>query len=308
MIQIWHITQNANEEIHLRDQSSLDAITRQLPDGYYSTFRTYAECSRVLGLKAHLRRLYEPISHADVNAASLRPHPHLHLRQVQVSIKLRASLILLLEPYRPNEARVRVMMTQQGQVYVAIEPLKHLPHEIYENGVRVITTEVRRHSPRLKSMAFIGASDSERKHLAQEGIFEALLVKNGRILEGMTSNFFYVIDPRAERASTAFVAKNAPHSAQRGVLCTTQRDILLGVTRRTVIRVARGRGLEVRYRPLKRDQLSVTEEAFITSSSRGIVPVVQIDDVKVGEGRVGAITRLLMSAYNEYVLKHAEKI
>ena len=44
----------------------------------------------------------------------------------------------------------------------------------------------------LKSTAFIGVSDAERKHIAQEGIFEALLVKDGEILEGMTSNFFYV--------------------------------------------------------------------------------------------------------------------
>jgi branched-chain amino acid aminotransferase len=50
------------------------------------------------------------------------------------------------------------------------------------------------------------------------------------------------------------------------------------------------------------------KEAFITSSSRGIVPVVQIDDVKVGRGRVGSTTKLLMKAYEEYVLNHAEKI
>jgi len=50
------------------------------------------------------------------------------------------------------------------------------------------------------------------------------------------------------------------------------------------------------------------KEAFITSSSRGIVPVVQIDDVRVGQGRVGQITKLLMKAYEVYVLKHAERI
>jgi len=64
----------------------------------------------------------------------------------------------------------------------------------------------------------------------------------------------------------------------------------------------------VRYRPLELDQLPAVKEAFITSSSRGIVPVIQIDDMTVGQGRVGRTTKLLTKAYDEYVLKHAEKI
>jgi branched-chain amino acid aminotransferase len=92
------------------------------------------------------------------------------------------------------------------------------------------------------------------------------------------------------------------------VLFTAQRDILLGVTRTMVIRAARGRGVAVKYQPLKLSQLPAAKEAFITSSSRGIVPVIQIDEVKVGQGSPGKITKLLMSAYDEYVLKHAEKI
>ena len=273
MIRIWNITSKQNIELGLTDSSSLNTVTRQLPDGYYSTFRTYDGCRRVLGLKAHLRRLYDPVASPNVSASFLR-------RQLNP----------LLEHFLPDEARVRVIMTKQGQVYVAAELLKLLSNEIYENGVRVETTEIHRDSPRLKSTAFIGASNSERKHIAQEGIFEALLVKNGKILEGMTSNFFYVL--RTESAA----------------VYTARRGILLGVTRRTVLHLARGRGVEVRYQPLKLDHLSAVDEAFITSSSRGVVPVRQIDEVTVGQGRPGQITRMLRSAYDEYVLKHAEKI
>jgi branched-chain amino acid aminotransferase len=185
-----------------------------------------------------------------------------------------------------------------GEVYIAIEPLKPLPREVYEKGVRVETTEIERDRPRVKSTAFIGQSDEERKNIAQKGIFEALLVKNGRILEGMTSNFFYV-RPSSIRAPRVF---------QGARLYTAQRDILLGVTRRTVIRVARGRGVEVRYSALKLDQVSAVSEAFITSSSRGIVPVVQIDEVKVGEGKAGEVTKQLSAAYEAYVLRKAERI
>lgn len=296
MIRAWKITKTKPDELRLDDNSSLDAVTRQLPEGYYSTFRTFDGCTRVLGLKSHLQRL----------------------PGVDVSL-LRRNLIQLLEPYRADEARVRVMKTRQGQVFVGIEPLKPLPREVYEKGVCVETTTIQRSDPRAKSTTFIAESDEERKHIAQVGIFEALLVKNGRILEGMTSNFFYILAERSEErllrraqskrgASTAGLTITSP-SAQRGtILYTAQRGVLLGVTRRTVIRVARGRGIEVRYSPLRLDQLSAAREAFITSSSRGIVPVVQIDDVTVGEGRVGEVTKELSAAYEAYVLQKAEKI
>jgi branched-chain amino acid aminotransferase len=283
MINLFRLGKSQASPVKLPDMSSLDAITRQLPDGYYSTFRTYSGGTRVIGLSAHLHRL------PDVDGSALR-----------------RSLIQLLEPYRPGEERIRVLETKQRHVYVAIEPLKLLPRDVYEKGVRVETTSIQRINPREKSTTFISASNDERNHIAQAGIFEALLVKDGKILEGMTSNFFYVL--RAERASTALVARTAPHSAQRGILYTAQKNILLGVTRTMLIRAARGRGVDVRYRALELSQLRTVKEAFITSSSRGVVPVIQIDDVRVGQGRVGRVTKELIRAYAEYVNRRAEKI
>ena len=271
MMQAWQITQTQNIKLELQ-AASLDEVTRQLPDpdGFYSTFRTFAGCTRVLGLTAHLRRLYEPVTASDVSESFLR-------RQ----------LLTLLEPCRPAEARVRLMMTKQGQVYIAIEFLIPLPREVYENGVGVETTELHRDHPQLKSTSFIMVSASEKKHIAQAGIFEALLVKDGKILEGMTSNFFYV---------------------KHNVLYTAQEDILLGITRQTVIEVARGRGVAVEYEPLEWNHLTDVDETFITSSSRGIVPVVQIDQVAIGQGRPGPITVELSAAYDQYVIENAEKI
>lgn len=280
-ISIWHVTQQSNQPVSLQDLSSLDAVTRQLPDGYYSTFRTFDQCRRVLGLRAHLRRLYGPVSSPEVSAPLLR-----------------RELYSLLEPYRPGEARVRLIMTRQGALYAALEALKPLSREVYEKGVRAETTSLQRFQPRLKSTSFIGRSDSERKHIAREGIFEALLVKDEKILEGMTSNFFYVVGRDTLRVRCGIL----PY------IGTARNDILLGVTRKTVIDIARGRGVEVKYQPLKRDQRAAASEAFITSSSRGIVPVIQIDEAMIGPGTPGPITKELMTAYEAYVMEKGERI
>ena len=273
-IKLWELSANTGEKkIILPQMSTLDVITRQLPSGYYSTFRTFDEGKRVLGLQAHLRRLYKPAAVQNIRVTVDADKLRQHLRD------------LLLD--RRNEARVRVIMTEEGQVYIAIEALKLLPPEIYLHGVKTVTTDVRRESPRLKSTAFISASQSKRTELSRSNIFEAFLVRNGFILEGMTSNFFYI---------------------KGGVLGTARKNILLGVTRRTVLRVARGSGLNIDYRPLKREQTPALSEAFLTSSSRGIVPIIQIDDKVVGEGVPGSVTRNLIDGYRTYVMQHAESI
>jgi branched-chain amino acid aminotransferase len=261
-ISVWRITAAQNIQLET-DASSLDEVTRRLPEGYFSTFRTLGGGRRVLGLSAHLRRLYDPVPTPQVNEPFLR-------RQLSA----------LLEPYRPKEARLRVVMTRSGEVYVALEPFLHLPQEIYENGVAVETTELQREDPRLKSTAFIGRSVWERDHIAQAGVFEALLVKDRKILEGMTSNFFYVAQ-----------VDKLPY------LGTAGEEILLGITRETVIELAHQEGLKVEYKPLRLDGIEAVQEAFITSSSRGIVPVVEIDTIPIGQGRPGPITQRLIAAY-----------
>jgi branched-chain amino acid aminotransferase len=286
-MQIWRITPTRNIPLDM-EASSLDEVTRRLPDGYYSTFRTFGECGRVLGLTEHLRRLYDPVSTAEVGEPFLR-------RQLSV----------LLEPYRPGEARVRAMMTKEGQVYLAIEPLKPWPREIYEKGVRVETTELQREQPRLKSTAFIGRSETERVHIAREGIFEALLVKDGKILEGMTSNFFYVGQVDRERRAKQ---RQSPKRDNLPYLSTAREDVLLGITRDTVIELARNEGVEVEYQPLRLDEIETVQEAFITSSSRGIVPVIKIDEVSIGQGSPGPITQRLIAAYEPYVMVASEQI
>jgi branched-subunit amino acid aminotransferase/4-amino-4-deoxychorismate lyase len=50
------------------------------------------------------------------------------------------------------------------------------------------------------------------------------------------------------------------------------------------------------------------DEAFLTSSSRGIVPIIKIDDVTIGQGSPGQTTRQLMAAYETHVIENAEKI
>jgi branched-chain amino acid aminotransferase len=276
MIKLYALSPSL-QELHLPDMSSLDAISRQLPQGLFSTFRTFAGREKVLDLELHLRRLYDPL-------AGLAVKP-------QVStLELRTALRELLQDFAAGEARVRISLStveSPGQVFVMLEPLKLLAETVYQRGVRVVLSHEERQNPRLKATSFIGQSNGERKSILKSGIFEALMIHKDLILEGLTSNFSAV---------------------RAGKIITARNGILLGVTRRTVLRLAHLNGIGVEYRPLCVDELPSIDEAFITSSSRGVVPVVEIGGQPVGAGQVGDIGRLLRRAYDEYVLRKAERI
>jgi branched-chain amino acid aminotransferase len=258
------------------DGPDFDSITMELPSGLYTTFRTYADRTKVIGLRAHLDRLYLPAQALGTGVILNRG-------------LLRQTLANLLKSLAPHEARVRLildMSKRPGEIYVLLQDLQRLPAQVYQEGVHVDMSRGSRKKPLLKQTTFIKESSAERKRLGRE-IFEILLAHNALILEGMTSNFFYL---------------------RGGELGTAGRGILSGVTRQTVIMIARQAGIRVRYKALSLNEIPEIDEAFITSSSRGVVPVVQIIDQPVRDGKVGETTKQLMNLYEQKISDIAEPI
>jgi branched-chain amino acid aminotransferase len=276
-ILVYKITRSETEQLHF-DRPDFDAITTELPAGLYTTFRTYAERTRIIGLRAHLDRLYLPAKVQEIVPA---------VRRQDDFREILSDSLKRLEG--THEARIRLILdtsVEPGTIYVLLQLMQALPNEVYKNGVRLDLSKTSREKPSLKQTEFISSSSSERKRVGRE-IFDILLTNEGRILEGMTSNFFYV---------------------RAGLLCTAGRGVLIGVTRHTVIALAKQQGIEICYKALALSELPAIGEAFITSSSRGIVPVVQIAEQQIGNGQVGEMTRKLMNLYERKILSLAEEI
>lgn len=275
-ITVYKITRSGITELDF-DLPDFDSVTTSLPVGLYTTFRTYAGRTKVIGLGAHLNRLYLPAKVQGIAPAIRRQSA------------FREVLAELLAPMDAPEARVRLILdasVEPGMMYILLQPMQSLPPEIYAHGVHVEISKSSREKPALKQTAFISESAFDRTRLGGE-VFEVLLTSKGRILEGMTSNFFYV---------------------REGALCTAGRGVLIGVTRQTVLTLAKQQGIRVCVKAIGLSELPFIEEAFITSSSRGIVPVVQIGEQPVADGQVGAMTRQLMEVYNQQILSVAEDI
>ena len=269
-IHFYRITPTDAEELP-PPGSTLDGVTSSLPTGLYTTFSTLAHGTKVLGLSKHLQRLYLP-------STIKPPVPEAELRK---------RIAELTKTHLPNESRVRlILIIETAEMYLAMQPFTPLPKSIYENGVHVITSDMARHNPQVKGTDFITQSLEQRKQVTGY-VFEILLTKNGKILEGMTSNFYTV--------------KHQPD-----LIFTAKRGILAGVTRSTVLQIAREQGLTIRYQSPKVGEGFA--EAFLTSSSRGVVPIVKIGESVVGDGRAGQITKQLSAGYMSFVQQKSELI
>lgn len=174
---------------------------------------------------------------------------------------------------------------EEPRLVVLALPLKLPEATLYRDGASATIVGARRNAPgsvdpQVKSGNYLN-SVLALAEARQRGAYEALMCDGvGRIAEGASSNLFVV-------------------SGGRIVTPPLSVGLLEGITRRHVIQLARAAGIPVDEASVWPSDLRRADEAFITSSVRGVMPIVRIDEYAVGDGRPGPITRRVMAAYDE---------
>lgn len=159
--------------------------------------------------------------------------------------------------------------------YIIIEKFDSLPKELYKNGAKLITYRYKRELPEYKTINYIIAVNLQN-YKKDQGALEILYTYDGEVLECSTSNIFLVKDKK---------------------LITPDEGVLLGVTKKVILEIAKNIEIEIEERIVYEEELKNADEVFITSSFKDIVPIVRIDDFVVGRGEVGEITLHLMSEF-----------
>jgi branched-chain amino acid aminotransferase len=160
----------------------------------------------------------------------------------------------------------------------------------YEQGVKVAAVGVRRNHPRaldpaIKSSNLLNNILAVREAQARAAEEPLLLNHEGFLAEGASTNVFL---------------------ARKGVMFTPplSAGILAGITREVVLELLPGLGIPFREEPLHLDELLAADEAFVTSTTREVVPVRQVDETPVGSGRPGPLTRRVIEAFRAYAPSH----
>jgi branched-chain amino acid aminotransferase len=187
------------------------------------------------------------------------------------------------------EASIRLVVTggssadfitppEQPSLVVIVTPVAQYPVEYYEKGVKVVTVPIERFIPQAKTLNYISAIMALQQAKRANAIDALYVNQQSHVLEGTTTNFFVFRDFQ---------------------LITPKENILNGITRNVVLELAQNR-FEIVEQPIYYSDMNSYNEAFITSSTKEIMPVVQIDDLQISNGKPGEKTQLLMHLFNNY--------
>lgn len=179
--------------------------------------------------------------------------------------------------FPPADTVPTVVMFTQSKPGLADSPAA-------KTGWNVITTEDLRWARRdIKTVQLLFPSLAKMEAKAK-GADDAWLVEDGRVTEG-TSNNAYIVK------GGSIITRELSH------------DILHGITRAAVLRFAREAQMKVEERSFTVAEAQDADEAFVTSASAFVMPVVSIDGKPVGDGKVGGVARRLREIYLEESIK-----
>lgn len=167
----------------------------------------------------------------------------------------------------------------EATVFAMSAPIKPLPNS--DSGVKAITLDdIRWQYCHIKAVTLLG-NILLRQQAIDQNCTEAILVKNGIVTEGAASNLFAVFN---------------------NTLTTPVKDnrILPGITRDVILELAAQNGIRTVEQDIPLTELKTADEIWLTSSTREILPVIELDSVIIGGGKPGSVWKKMQQLFQAY--------
>ena len=254
-------------------------------EGIYETLRTYNGVPFLFD--RHMRRLRHSARLIELALPFTKDQVSTNIRETITAAKLDGSeaYIRLLVTRGIGDLGYDARVTPRPSWVIIVKPLQQASREIYENGVKVVLVDVVRNHPQsvnpmIKSNNLLNQALAAQQAFKRGG-FEAIMRNYlGELTECATSNLFIV---------------------RKGVALTPRLEsgLLPGITREFVFELARDVGIAVREEVLHDEDLFAADEAFLTSTTRELLPIVAVDERAIGDGKPGPVTCNLLRRFRE---------
>lgn len=160
-------------------------------------------------------------------------------------------------------------------------PVSWVPQKDYQNGIKLIMHSFQRELPEVKSINYL-TGIKHQKEMISAGAGEILYHDGQYWRETVRANVFFVIDNE---------------------IFTPAEKILKGITRKQVLHLA-SKSFKINETEIPLASLEKASEMFITSSTKGVLPIIKVDDKIIGQGKPGPVTTALLSAWEKHVQSH----
>jgi len=172
---------------------------------------------------------------------------------------------------------------EKPNIFILHAGLKENDPSLMQDGVRLKSVNYVREIPKVKTLNY----SQVLKHqniLRKEKYFDVLFASNGIISEASRSNFFLI---------------------KGNKLITTDQDILFGITRKKVLELA-VKNYEIEIRNIEYNELRDADEAFICGTTKPLVPIVEVDDIQIADGKPGSNTKALRELLHDFETQYIQ--
>jgi branched-chain amino acid aminotransferase len=274
-----HITPECDAVISVFDHGFLYG------EGIYETMRTYHR--RVFLFDRHVRRLRRSARMIDLPLPFTDEELAAQIRDTQTHSKIDGELyIRVLVTRGIGELTYDPKATPNPSIVIIVKPQIDPQPEAYEKGVRVVIVDiVRNHpdsvNPMIKSNNLMNSALAMQQALRSNAFEGVMRNYRGELTECTTANLFIVKNN---------VALTPPLEA----------GLLPGITREFLFDLGKEVGVNVAEHILRDEDLFSADEAFLTSTTRELVPIVTVNDLTIGIGRPGPVTWKLLTAFRRF--------
>ena len=195
----------------------------------------------------------------------------------------------LIEANNARNAGLRIVVTggyapdgynpTSPNIYMLLHALPGYDPGIYQRGAHIITDRYERDMPAAKTTMYAHVIRMRAK-LKETNAAEVLYWDDSGISECSRSNIFFV--------------------DEEGSIHTPDKGMLRGITRKHALELAK-QHFDVTERVIQFDEIPTFKEVFITSSTKGILPITTIDDLTIGDGKVGPVSQRMLELFGELI-------
>ena len=251
-------------------------------EGIYETMRTYHR--RPFLYDRHMRRLRRSATMIELPLPFTDEELAAQIRDTQAIARIDGeAYIRVLVTRGIGELTYDPKATPNPSIVIIVKPQVDPAPQVYEEGVRVVIVDiVRNHpdsvNPMIKSNNLMNCALAMQEAIRQNAFEGVMRNYRGELTECTTSNLFIVRDK---------VALTPPLEA----------GLLPGITREFLFDIGKDAGVEVREEVMRDEDLFGADEAFLTSTTRELVPIVAVNDRTIGRGVPGQTTRKLLEGF-----------
>ncbi len=252
-------------------------------DGIFEGIRAYY--GRVFKLDEHLKRLYESAKSIQLNIGISKVEMQEIVLETLRKNDLKDAYIRLVVSRGKGDLGLDPTKCPQAAIFCIAAQIKIFEPIMYEMGLEVKTVAIRRNnpdslSPRIKSLNYLN-NILAKIEANQAGVVEGIMLnQEGYVAEGTSDNIFIV---------------------REGVLITPplSAGILEGITRDSVLQLAKKLGIEAREELFTRHDLYTAEECFLTGTAAELIPVIKVDGREIGDGVPREVYKQLLAAFRD---------